>query len=68
MALELPRREDGSATRAKYFWSTVGGIALAVVLVQWRHFPWQHAAVVGLAGGALVYSLLRTIDNLRRLH
>jgi len=65
--LELPRRESPS-TGKKYFWSAVGGLALAAVLVIWRHFPWQHAGVVGLAGGALVYSLQRTIDNLRRLH
>jgi len=45
----------------------VGGIVLAVVLVAWRHFHWQHAFLVGLAGGALVYSALRTVENLRRL-
>jgi len=65
--VELPRRDASTATGLKVLWSALGGIALAVVLVAWRHFPVQHAFLVGLAGGALVYSALRTVENLKRL-
>jgi hypothetical protein len=67
MALELPRR-DSSAVRTKYVWSAAGGLALAIgVFVGW-HFHWAHALLVGVAGGALVFASLRTVENLRRLH
>jgi sugar phosphate permease len=65
--IELPRHDVSAATGLKVLWAMVGGIVLAVVLVAWRHFHWQHAFLVGLAGGALVYSALRTVENLRRL-
>jgi hypothetical protein len=67
MRLEPPRHAE-QGTGRKIFWSAVGGLALAVVLFVWRHFHWQHALIVGFAGGALVYSALRTVENLRRLH
>lgn len=42
----------------------LGGVA-AVIFHRLRGFFPQHAALVGLAVAAFVYSLLRAFDNLR---
>ena len=44
------------------------GILVMVVLVLWRGFFWQHAAIIGLAVAALVYSARGTIQRLREMY
>ena len=39
-----------------------------VVLVVWRNFFWQHAAIIGTAVAALVYSARGTIGRLREMY
>ncbi len=43
----------------------LAGIVVMLTLVLWRNFFWQHAAIIGLAAAALVYSARGTV---RRLH
>ena len=47
--------------------SALAGAATALVLALGREFFWQHALIVGLAVGALTYSVFRTGDRLRGL-
>jgi hypothetical protein len=42
------------------------GVTAGVVLFVWRGFFWQHAALVGLAVAALVYSAWGTWERGRR--
>ena len=44
------------------------GIVVMLVLVLWRDFFWQHAAIIGLAVAALVYSARGTIQRLREIY
>lgn len=44
------------------------GVLVMVVLVLWRGFFWQHAAIIGLAVAALVYSARGTIQRLREMY
>lgn len=44
------------------------GIVVMVVLVVWRNFFWQHAAIIGTAVAALVYSARGTIGRLREMY
>jgi hypothetical protein len=46
----------------------LAGILVMVVLVLWRGFFWQHAAIIGLAIAALVYSARGTIQRLREMY
>lgn len=46
----------------------LAGIVVMVVLVLWRGFFWQHAAIIGLAVAALVYSARGTIQRLRKMY
>jgi ABC-type methionine transport system permease subunit len=46
----------------------LAGIVVMVALVLWRHFFWQHAAIIGLAVAALVYSARSTIQRLREMY
>ena len=46
----------------------LAGILVMVVLVLWRGFFWQHAAIIGLAVAALVYSARGTIQRLREMY
>jgi hypothetical protein len=48
--------------------SLATGIAAAAVLILWRGFFWQHAALIGLGVAALVYTGFRTYQNLKDLH
>ena len=48
-------------------WPLAAGVVVAAVLVLWRGFFWQHAAIVGLAVVALVYAALRTFERMRDL-
>jgi hypothetical protein len=43
-----------------------GGVTVGLVLFFWRGFFWQHAALVGLAVTALVYSAWGTWERERR--
>ncbi len=52
----------------RLFWLLVVGAAVMLVLVSWRGFFWQHAAMIGIAVMALVYSGLGTIGRLRDLY
>lgn len=52
----------------RFLWPVVAGAAVFAILVLWRHFFWQHAAIIGLAVTALVYSILRTGERLKTLH
>lgn len=49
-------------------WAFLAGGVTVAVLLLWRHFFWQHAALIGLAVTALVYSAFGAVDRLRRLH
>jgi hypothetical protein len=49
-------------------WPLVAGLAVMALLVFWRGFFWQHAAIIGLAVAALVYTGRRTLQNLRDLY
>lgn len=44
------------------------GVLVMAVLVLWRNFFWQHAAIIGLAVAALVYTSRGTIQRLRELY
>jgi len=46
----------------------LAGVLVMVVLVLWRGFFWQHAAIIGLAIAALVYSARGTIQRLREMY
>lgn len=46
----------------------LAGVLVMVVLVLWRGFFWQHAAIIGLAVAALVYSARGTIQRLREMY
>ncbi len=46
----------------------LAGIVVMLVLVLWRDFFWQHAAIIGLAAAALVYSARGTIQRLREIY
>ena len=52
----------------KNLWSLVAGTATIWVLVMFRGLYLQHAIISGVAVGALVHILLRTIENLKNLH
>ncbi len=54
--------------RRTVLWSATAGLAAFAVLLLWRGFFWQHAALIGLAVTALVYSSVRTFERLRRLY
>jgi hypothetical protein len=44
------------------------GIVVMGTLVLWRGFFWQHAAIIGLAVAALVYSARGTFQRLRDIY
>ena len=44
------------------------GILVMLVLVVWRNFFWQHAAIIGAAVAALAYSARGTIQRLREIY
>ena len=44
------------------------GILVMLVLVLWRNFFWQHAAIIGLAVAALVYSARATYERMRGMY
>jgi hypothetical protein len=44
------------------------GIVVMLVLVLWRSFFWQHAAIIGAAVAALAYSARGTIERLREIY
>lgn len=46
----------------------LAGVLVMVVLVLWRGFFWQHAAIIGLAVAALVYSARGTIQRLCEMY
>ena len=46
----------------------LAGIVVMLVLILWRDFFWQHAAIIGLAVAALVYSARGTIQRLREIY
>jgi len=46
----------------------VAGIVVMLGLVVWRGFFWQHAAIIGLAVAALVYSGRGTMQRLREMY
>ena len=52
----------------RMFGLLVVGAAVMWVLVAWRGFFWQHAAMIGIAVMALVYSGLGTVRRLRDLY
>lgn len=50
--------------RTKAVAGFAAALATFAVLVYWRHFFPQHAALVGVAVGALVYTTLGTAERL----
>ena len=46
----------------------VAGLVVMLGLVVWRGFFWQHAAIIGLAVAALVYSARGTMQRLREMY
>lgn len=46
----------------------VTGVVVILGLVVWRGFFWQHAAIIGLAVAALVYSSRATVQRLREMY
>lgn len=48
--------------------AVVAALAAAALLVAWRGYPVHLAVLVGVAVGALVWSVARTTDNLRSLY
>lgn len=46
----------------------VAGILVMLGLVVWRGFFWQHAAIIGVAVAALVYSARGTMQRLREMY
>jgi hypothetical protein len=49
-------------------WPVVAGALMTALLVVWRGFFWQHALIIGIGVAALVYTGIRTYQNLRDLH
>ena len=54
--------------RSRVMWSVVAGLMVMLVLLYWRGFFWQHAALIGIGVLALVYSGLGTLERLKNLH
>ncbi len=54
--------------RRAVLWPVVAGVLAVVVLVTWRNFFWQHALIVGIGIAALVYTAIRTVDQLKNIH
>jgi len=52
------------SVRTKGIVGFVAALATFLVLFYWRHFFPQHAALVGVAVGALVYTTLGTAQRL----
>lgn len=52
--------------RTRIILCVVSGTIVALVFYLVRGLFPQHAVLLGLAVGALTYSLLRAVDNLRR--
>lgn len=52
----------------KNLWSVVAGAVAVWALVTFRGLYLQHAVIAGVAVGALVFILFRTIENLKTLH
>ena len=46
----------------------VAGLVVMLGLVVWRGFFWQHAAIIGVAVAALVYSARGTMQRLREMY
>ena len=61
----MTRPLDSSSLALRWGLALVAGIATVGVLRFWRGFFWPHAAIVGLAVAALVYSIWRTWDRMR---
>ena len=51
----------------KALWALVAGSATIWALFMFRGLRLQHAIISGIAAGALVYILLRTVENLQDL-
>ena len=49
-------------------WPVLAGAAMTALLILWRGFFWQHALIIGIGIAALVYTGIRTYENLRNLH
>lgn len=49
-------------------WPVAAGILVTALLVVWRGFFFQHALIIGIGVAALVYTGIRTYENLRNLH
>ena len=49
-------------------WPILAGALATVLLVVWRGFFFQHALIIGIGVAALVYTGIRTYENLRNLH
>lgn|GEM_PF-1957039 len=56
------------SVRIKAVLAVLAAAATFGALVYWRHFFIQHAALVALAVGALVYTTLGTSQRLRRTY
>lgn len=52
----------------KFLIPLLAGIVVMFILVLWRGFFWQHAAIIGLAVAALTYSARGAIERLRAMH
>jgi len=51
-----------------WVWPLFGGALTALVLYLWRGFFPQHALIIGLGVAALIFTGIRTVNNLRNLH
>ena len=49
-------------------WPVAAGVLVTALLVVWRSFFFQHALIIGIGVAALVYTGIRTYENLRNLH
>lgn len=61
-----PRRHRGVTTRA--WWALAASLVALVVLMQWRHYPWQLAMPVSLGIALMAYAAILTAEFLRYLY
>jgi len=54
--------------RAKVLSALAAAVVTGFGLWQWRAWRPEHALILGLAAGALVYSAFRTVERLRGLY
>jgi hypothetical protein len=54
--------------RTRTVWALVAAAAALAAFLFWRHLRPEHAVVLAIAIGALLYTTLRTVERLGSLY